>query len=138
MALRTPAPVVSKSFVAVVLCACMQVACAANNVRIPGTYSSLVYNEESGDLIGYEVRVIPTNSGVKAVVQVAEGDAGRIYIVDFIEGSNGISFDIPLASGKRGKFKGKVTYDGLEGTVSYPSGTSEAVVLKRSVSYWEK
>jgi hypothetical protein len=51
-------------------------------VGLPGTYSSLSYNSESDDLVGYEVRIIPTNQGNKAIVQVAEGDAGRIYIVD--------------------------------------------------------
>lgn len=106
--------------------------------RIAGTYSSLVYNEEGGDLIGYEIRVIPTNQGIKGVIQVAEGDAGRIYIVDFIEKADAVSFDVPLASNMRGKFRGKIISNGLEGVIIYPSGVHEKLLLKRSISYWEK
>lgn len=138
MALRTPAPVVSRALLIIVLLACMQVACASGAVKLPGTYSSLAYHEEGGDLIGYEVRFIPTNQGTKAVVQVAEGDAGRIYIVDVVEEAGTVQFEIPLASGLRSKFSGKLTDDGLKGTITSPSGEHEDLFLRRATSYWEK
>lgn len=111
---------------------------AEQKLRIVGTYSSLAYNEEGGDLIGYEIRVIPTNQGLKGVIQIAEGDAGKIYIVDVLEKIKIVSFEVPLASGMRGKFSGQVTNNGLEGVIAYPSGVNEKVLLKRSVSYWER
>lgn len=139
MAPPTLARVVSKSFPLIALLACMQVACAAaDSTQVPGTYSSLTYNEEGGDLLGYEVRMIPTNQGIRAVVQVAEGDAGRIHIVDVVEAAGEVSFEIPLASGMHGNFNGKVTSNGLEGEITYPSGEHESLLLKRAISYWER
>lgn len=138
MALPTPANAASNLLITVMLLAWMQVACAFGTGKLPGTYSSLTYNVEGGDLIGYEVRIIPTNQGMKAVVQVAEGDAGRIYIVDVVEKAGVVSFEVPLASGMYGKFNGMVSSSGLAGTIIYPSSERESVLLKRCASYWER
>jgi hypothetical protein len=35
----------------------------ASEQRITGTFSSLQYNAQSGDLLGYEVLIIPTDVG---------------------------------------------------------------------------
>ena len=138
MALRINATVVTKFLTALMLLACMHLAIATGATRLPGTYSSLKYNVEGGDLVGFEVRVVPTNLGTKAVVQVAEGDAGRIYIVDVAEKSGIVSFEIPLAAGLRAGFKGKVTSKGLDGTITYPSGEHKVLFLPRCTSYWER
>lgn len=138
MVLQTPVLVISRMLSAVALLACIQVVCASGTVKLPGTYSSLAYHAESGDLIGYEVRLIPTNQGTKAVVQVAEGDAGRIYIVDIVEASGMVQFDVPLASGLRSRFNGKITHSGLKGTITHHSGEKEDLFLKRTTSYWEQ
>lgn len=128
----------NKALVIVSALALLQAAAASEVPSIAGTYTSLSYNQESGDLTGYEVRIIPSNQGNKAVVQVAEGDAGRLYLVDVAETSMQVTFDVPLASGVLGKFEGEVTKLGLKGVISYVPGSSEKVLLKRSASYWER
>lgn len=102
-----------------------------------GTYSSLKYNNESGDLLGYEVLIIPTDVGLKAIVQVAEGSPGQVYIVRVVEKGGNISFDIPLSSGIRESFSGRVEGSYLIGDVFSPGG-KEHVELKRGMSYWDK
>lgn len=115
-----------------------QTACVASSAEMAGTYSSLSYNEEGGDLLGYEVRVIPTNQGNKALVQVAEGDAGMVYLVDVAERNGEVFFDVTLASKMVGQFRGTITKAGLNGVISFPSGVSERIQLKRQISYWER
>jgi len=111
---------------------------SSEQLRLTGMYSSLAYNSEGGDLVGYEIRIVPTNQGNKAVVQVAEGDAGRIYVVDVTGDDKDLYFDIPLASGVRGKFHGHVGDEGLEGAISFPGQLVENVTIRKSTSYWEK
>lgn len=129
----------SKFLISAALIVAVSVAVAAPTTKYAGTYSSLAYNAESGDLTGYEVRIIPSNQGLKAVVQVAEGDAGRVYIVDVIKkNSNTLSFAVPLASGIHATFTGTVSALGLDGVISFPSGHTQKIFLKRSISYWER
>lgn len=102
-----------------------------------GTYSSLIFSKESGDLNGYEVEFIPTNSGLKAVVLVAEGEVTGIYVVDVRKGSgNSLLFTFPLGRiGRMATFVGKIHDGKLEGTITLPSGKMHAI-LHRSVGYW--
>jgi hypothetical protein len=111
---------------------------AAPPLKVAGTFSSLAYNAEGGDLIGYEVRIIPSNEGLKALVQVAQGDSGKVYLVGVDQKGNVLSFDVPLSSNVHGRFEGTVSLNGLDGTISYPSGAIEQVSLKRTTSYWER
>lgn len=110
----------------------------AASARIAGTYSSFFYSAEGGDLLGYEVRLIPTSQGLKAVVQSAQGEAGDLYVVEVKRNANGISFDIPDLSGKPGRFTGNVVERGLEGTIRLPTGDAEKVFLRRTTSHWER
>lgn len=109
----------------------------ASGRRITGTYSSLQYNAQSGDLLGYEVLIIPTDVGYKAVVQVAEGAPGQVYICQVMQKGDTISFDITLSSGAKESFTGEVTGNFLTGDILSPSG-KEHVQLKRGTSYWDK
>jgi hypothetical protein len=109
----------------------------ASGRRITGTYSSLQYNAQSGDVLGYEVLIIPTDVGYEAVVQVAEGGPGQVYICQVMQKGDTISFDITLSSGAKGSFAGEVTGNLLVGDILSPSG-KEHVQLKRGTSYWDK
>ncbi len=121
----------------IALLSAMLVTVAVPDLRIAGTYSSLAYHEEGGDLLGYEVRIIPTNKGLRAVVQIAEGGAGEVNVVQVVQTGETLAFNIPLADDAPARFEGKVTARGLEGTVTFPSGASERLILRRSVSYWD-
>jgi len=115
---------------------CMSSALAGGS-RVTGTYSSLEYNREAGDLNGLEVRVVLTNEGYKATVQFSEGGAGNIFIVPFKASDRHISFDVPSEEGKPAQFLGNLTDKGLKGTIKYPSGASETIFLPRKKSYWD-
>jgi hypothetical protein len=108
---------------------------AADNLH--GTYSSLTYSNESGDLNGYEVEFIPTNKGLKAVVQVAEGEVDGIYVVDVVQSKDGtLSFSFPIGSQKV-TFSGAANGMRLLGTLALPSG-EQRVILKRGSGYWDQ
>src|SRR5687768_10280505 len=47
-----------------------------------GTYSSLAYNQESGDLNGYEIEVLPVAKGTKLVLQIAEGELVDVVVAE--------------------------------------------------------
>lgn len=112
--------------------------CASPPVKVAGTYSSFEFNEEGGDLVGIEIRLIPTRVGLKAVVQVAEGGAGDIDLVAVTETNGEVRFDVPTPGSAPAKFKGRISVSGMAGTLSYPSGATENIVLKRTSSYWER
>jgi len=108
------------------------------NATQQGTYSSLKYSDESGDLNGYEVEFIPTNRGLKAVVQVAEGEIEGVYVVDVTQSEDGqLKFPVPLATGKSGVFIGRVAGNGLRGAIQLPAG-SQRLTLTRSIGYWNR
>jgi hypothetical protein len=104
--------------------------------RPQGTFSSLRFNSESGDVLGYEVRIVPVGETFQAVVQVAEGEPGPLHVVAVSIKDGQITFDVPFASDIVGRFVGKVTKTGLVGRISLPNA-SETVQLKRSRSYWD-
>lgn len=109
----------------------------AKSTHITGTYSSLRYHQESGDLLGYEILIIPTDLGFKGIIQVGEGAPGEVYIVKVANQNGQIRFDIPLGAGAVSRFSGQVEDGYLVGDVSSPSG-KEHVKLKRGMSYWDK
>jgi hypothetical protein len=113
-------------------------AVASKRDPLIGTYSSLSFNPQSGDVNGYEVRIVPTHGGKQAVVQVAEGDAGKLYVVDVVKKSGVVEFEVPLTPEHKVKFSGRLTAEGLTGSFVHPTGVIERVTLKRSVSYWER
>lgn len=106
--------------------------------QIRGTYSSLEFNSEGGDLLGYEVKFVPTNGGTKAVIQVAEGDAGRLHVVDIRQDGEKIWFDVEYGSGVVGKFVGRVTDSAVSGYIETQEGGRENVILERKASYWDQ
>jgi hypothetical protein len=125
-------------FVALYLVVGGAIGSAGPPLKVAGTFSSLAYNAEGGDLIGYEVRIVPTNEGLKALVQVAQGDSGKVYLVGVDQKGDVLSFDVPLSSNIHGRFEGTVSPNGLDGKISYPTGAIERVSLKRTTSYWER
>ena len=102
-----------------------------------GTFSNLSYNSNAGDIIGTEIRVVLTNVGYKAVVQISEGGPGPLLIVDVQCDGKKISFNIlePKQSQSE-RFVGLITKKGLSGQFFYLNG-SEKIILRRTKSYWD-
>ena len=117
-----------------------QSACAKNKqvIKVTGTYTNIQYNNESGDLNGIEILILPTPNGFKAVIQIAEGGAGAPFIVDLKVDADHLSFKLPASIDENGSFEGVVHAGSLNGTLSYSSGSSEKVILSKSCSYWDK
>lgn len=102
-----------------------------------GTYSSLAQKDE-GDVIGYELLIIPTSDGPKVVIQRAVGEIPGIYVVPINKDGRSVSFDVPLPGGKIAKFAGTISGKGIDSQVKYQSGSVEHFFLKRSRSFWDK
>lgn len=102
-----------------------------------GTFTSLEYNDESGDLNGVEVRIAPANGRLQAVVQVAEGGPGSFSVVPVSIRGNDIEFDVPLTKNVVGKFRGRITRNALVGKINWPTA-AEPVRLRRGMSYWDR
>jgi hypothetical protein len=108
------------------------------SVRLTGTFSSFEFHQESGDLNGLEIRIIRVRNGMKGVVQFAEGGAGDVLLIDISTAGNDVTFSSPDGYQPAFKFEGHVSQKGLSGKISYSSGASEQVVLKRQQSYWDQ
>lgn len=105
--------------------------------RITGTYSNMYYNQEGGDVLGDEIRIVATPKGYQGVLQFAEGVPGDLFIVDVKAAEKTISFAIPGSSIYSGAFTGTVENGVLKGEFRFKSGASEKVSLPRGKSYWD-
>jgi hypothetical protein len=106
--------------------------------RITGTYSNFVFNKEAGDLNGVEVRLIFTRTGIKGVIQFAEGGAGDVVLVNVEVADAHVHFELPVGSQTEGVFDGTVSAKNLEGTFRYKNGARDHLILLRIQSYWDR
>jgi hypothetical protein len=112
-------------------------AAAQASVRITGTYSDMGYVEESGDVIGTELRIVGTSGGYEATLQFAQGVPDGLIVVVVEASGNKISFSIPEPSNYAGRFTGTIENGVLKGEFRYKSGEAESVKLPRHKSYWD-
>lgn len=98
-----------------------------------GTFSSMYYHEEGGDLLGIELRIVYTRDGYEGVLQFGEGEPSRLTIVEPIIHGNSISFNY-CTKFSGGHFDGVYTETGIAPkTPDKESGWN----LRRKSSYWE-
>jgi hypothetical protein len=106
-------------------------------VRVTGTFTDLHYSQESGDLLGLELLIVPAQgdqSGYVAFVQLAEGGGPFSVVVPLEVKGDKVGFSMPSNEGHAGlSFSGVVSNEKLTGTWS--NGNRE--VLKRHASYWD-
>jgi hypothetical protein len=107
---------------------------AAPALEFSGTFTNLTYHDESGDLSGWEVMLIPQADGSYfALVQVAKGETPLILTgrASAISGSIRITVEgkPPLAGTYTGTFSGSLLL------LKTPSGSIER--LRRGRSYWD-
>jgi hypothetical protein len=110
---------------------------SASRHRSTGTFSDLHYNEEGGDLLGTEVRIVRIASGYEATVQFAEGAPGDLYLVRPTIQGDSIQFDLPAAGSDTGHFAGRIGDSYLTGSYSRSTGSVETLKLPRRKSYWD-
>jgi hypothetical protein len=105
-------------------------------VRVPGTYSNLELNEEAGDLLGIEIKIVPVNNRFQGAVLITEGEPEAMVLVTVNVRGSAVTFDVP---GKEGwTFSGRITPRALSGTITHVSGGTEKVVLLRRCGYWDR
>jgi hypothetical protein len=106
-------------------------------VRVTGTFTDLRYSQESGDLIGVELLIVPAHGDTGsyvAFVQMAEGGAPYSAVVPVEVSGNKLKFSMPNPGTYAGlSFSGIVSRDRLIGT--WTDGNHE--VLRRHASYWD-
>jgi len=105
--------------------------------KITGTYTSMYFNEEGGDLLGQELKIVLTRRGYQGALQFAEGGPGGLIIVDVHINGNKISFTIPETAPEAGRFSGTLTNGVIRGIFSFKEGGEEKVELRRGKSYWD-
>jgi hypothetical protein len=98
-----------------------------------GTFSDMYFNEEGGDLLGTEVRIVVGKDGYQATVQLAEGGPSDLMVVDVQTSGDSVRFKLP--SGER--FEGRVTAKYLRGQFVDTGGPPQVVKLARGRSYWD-
>lgn len=119
-------------------------AALAASSSITGTYSSLYYNEEGGDLLGVEVIVERDKGGYRVKFQIAEGVPSDPVTVPAVVRGAELSFSIPRSGGGADHYSGKITkqgfliFEGPDGIGLLIDAThSKPVLLKRKCSYWK-
>ena len=106
---------------------------AEQGPKVSGTFSSLEYHAESGDLVGWEVTLIPQADGSYfALVQVAEGQAPQVFTGRAIATGATIRITVEGKGPLAGTYVGTVTTAEIQ--LKTPVGDSER--LKRKRSYW--
>jgi hypothetical protein len=122
------------SILSLLLCLSFGATSAEQAAKVSGTFSSLEYHAESGDLTGWEVTLIPQADGSYfALVQIAEGQAPEILTGRAIATGATIRLTVAGKGPLAGTYVGTVT--AVELRLKTPVGNSER--LKRKRSYWQ-
>ncbi|GGC92597.1 hypothetical protein [Undibacterium terreum] len=103
-----------------------------------GTFSNLAINPVGGEFSGMEVRVVQTDIGFRGTVQIAQGGAGILLLVDLECDGKEVSFHLPATNtDMHGKFTGLVNSENLKGEIAYDDKRVARVFLQRRKSYWD-
>lgn len=102
--------------------------------KVTGIYGTMQSfgSESAVDMVGIEVTIVRSREGLHAIVQTADGIPTKpvVYPIDY----NGTTliFPIPDRTGEPVEFKGRVTSQGLVGTLS-----GKPLTLPRRPSVWQ-
>lgn len=108
-------------------------------VRPTGTFSSLSFHREGGDLLGAEIKIVLTRRGYQGALQIAQGGPSELMIVDLaIEGTK-VRFTIPATFEQYGggTFEGTIDSRGILGRFTIKGVTGDPERLLRGRSYWD-
>ena len=115
-----------------------EVLCAQATSRITGTYTHMYYNEEGGDVLGEELKIVATQGRRhQGALQFAEGEPGNLLVVNIEVTGDAIRFAVPEGETHAGSFSGTISGDAIHGEFRYANRAVEKVVLKKGKSYWD-
>ncbi|TMI23115.1 hypothetical protein E6H36_11440 [Candidatus Bathyarchaeota archaeon] len=108
-------------------------------IKYTGTFSNLEYNQEGGDLLGIEIKIVPTRKGYQGAIQIAEGGPSELMVVDVFFQGDRVKFQIPSSykSYGGGVFEGTIDSHGMKGRLSFKGGTGDNETSIRRHSYWD-
>jgi hypothetical protein len=106
--------------------------------KVAGTYSNLAYNDDSGDLNGMEIKIVPMGDGYLAAILVSEGEPQRFEIVKVNIVGTSVTFSVARPESSGFSFSGRLNAKALTGIVRYKQGGQERVSFARRCGYWDK
>lgn len=124
-------------FATALVCLSIHLSYAQEKVKRTGTFSNLVGHSESGDLLGAEIRIVYSDTGYQAMLQIAEGGAGIPVLVPVSFESHRVKFQIPDSHAYAGSFEGQVDLKSLRGILRFKSDAEMKIDLPRKKSYWD-
>jgi hypothetical protein len=111
---------------------------AQNDVRVTGTYTDMYYNEEAGDVLGEELKIVDTRGGhYQGALQFADGEPGPLILVNINVSGKHVSFAMPDIDSNGGSFSGTLEKGLIRGDFQFKQGAVKNVVLKKGKSYWD-
>ena len=102
-------------------------------VKITGTFSSLEYNQEGGDLNGVEIFIFFAGEHM-VLFQESVGEPVAPSLVRAKVNGDSVEFTVPGLGGGKRTFTGKISKTHLVGKFS---GAKEQLKLLRRSSYWQ-
>ena len=113
---------------------------AKSEIWLTGTFSSLRFNTKAENLLGVELKIVPTRKGYQGALQIAEGGLSEIMVVDVqLRRNNTIRFNTPVSYPfyGGGTFEGRVDSKGITGDFTFVGVTGNPERLVRGRSYWD-
>ncbi len=110
-----------------------------SSVKRIGTFSSLRYHEEAGDLLGAEIKIVPVEEGsedrYQGAMQIAQGAPSQLMLVEVKYTHDTIEFNLPKPH--EGKFTGIINAKGIVGKIVFTNGAVSKQNLPRKKGYWD-
>lgn len=130
--------VIQFAIIGVIFLLCNDSSVYASSKNLYGTYTDLHYQNNGGDLIGHELKIVLTRKGLQGALQFADGGPSELVVVDITIVNGRIFFIIPDGFAGGGRFEGAVDRSKIKGKFMYKTGAEETVYMKRGLSYWDK
>jgi hypothetical protein len=111
------------------------------SIDVAGTFSSIEFVEEAGDIFGVELNIVPApHEGYQAAVQVAEGGPGPLVVVavqeDLARPCRWIAMD--LGEPYEARIEGCVEIDAFVGHLISKAGMNTPIRATRRPGYWSR
>ena len=127
-------------FICIMLFCLTQGFAAEKKLKYTGTFSNLEYNQEGGDLLGMEIKIVPTKKGYQGALQIAEGGPSELMVVDVFFEKDNVKFEIPKSYSVYGGgvFEGKIGSKEIKGALRFKGTEGDKEILTRGQGYWDK
>lgn len=118
------------------LCLCLCSAVFAEPSKPAGLFSNMAYDQESGDVEGFEFFFVYSKSGYYVFYQYSNGEPEEPKLVPLNIRGNDFEFTITGGGEFSGTFVGKFTVNGVQGY--FKNSPKVTIKLKRGRSYWQR